>query len=144
MENQDTIHLLKECDAGAKMAIASLEDIMEYMDNLKVHQILSDSKRHHVQILDEVQVMLKQYHAEEKEPNPMAKGMSWLKTNFKLTLDDSTSVAADLIIDGCNMGVKSLRKYINEYPSARRPAVDLCHRLISVEETLAKDLQEYL
>lgn len=144
METQDTIHLLKECDAGAKMAIASLEDIMEYMDNLKVHQILSDSKRHHVQILDEVQVMLKHYHSEEKEPNPMAKGMSWLKTNLKLTLDNRASVAANLIIDGCNMGVKSLRKYINEYPAARRPAVDLCHRLISIEEALAKDLQEYL
>lgn len=144
METQDTIHLLKECDAGAKMAVTSLDEILEFVDSSKFHQILSESKKHHKQILEEVQVMLKQYHSEEKEPNPVARGMSWLKTNFKLTLDDSTSVAADLIIDGCNMGVKSLRKYINEYPSARRPAVDLCHRIISIEETLAKDLQEYL
>ncbi len=144
METQDTIRLLRECDAGAKMAVSSLDEVIEFVDNTKFYQILSESKKHHKQILDEVQIMLKQYHSDEKEPNPVAKGMSWLKTNFKLALDDSTSVVADLIIDGCNMGTKSLRKYINEYPSARRPAVDLCHRLISLEETLAKDLQEYL
>ncbi|MGN1266702.1 MAG: hypothetical protein ACI4UH_02075, partial [Dorea sp.] len=96
------------------------------------------------QVIDEIEIMLKQYNSDEKEPNIMSKGMSWLKTNFKLGMDDSTSVAANLITDGCNMGVKSLRKFINEYPSAKRPAVDVCNRLIALEETLAKDLQEYL
>ena len=144
METQDTINLLKECDAGAKMAVSSLDEVMEFVTSPKFHQILLDSKKHHKQILDEIEIMLKQYHSEQKEPNPVAKGMSWLKTNFKLGMDDSTSTAANLLTDGCNMGAKSLRKYLNEYPSARRPAVDVCNRLIALEETLVKDLQEYL
>ena len=144
METQDTINLLKECDAGAKMAVSSLDEVMEFVTSPNFHQILLDSKKHHKQILHEIEIMLKQYHSEQKEPNPVAKGMSWLKTNFKLGMDDSTSTAANLLTDGCNMGVKSLRKYLNEYPSARRPAVDVCNRLIALEETLVKDLQEYL
>lgn len=144
METQDSINLLKECGAGAKMAVTSLEEVMEFVTSPKFYQLLADSKKHHMQILDEVEIMLKQYNSTEKEPNVMAKGMSWLKTNFKLSMDDSTSTAANLITDGCNMGIKSLRRFINEYPSARRPAVDVCNRLIALEETLTKDLQEYL
>ncbi len=144
METQDTINLLKECNAGAKMAVSSLDEVLEFVTSPKFYQILADSKKHHNQLLEEIHVLLAQYHSDEKEPNMMAKGMSWLKTTVKMSIDDSTSVAANLITDGCNMGIKSLRKYLNEYPSAKKCAVDLCHRLIALEETLNKDLQEYL
>ena len=49
-----------------------------------------------------------EYHDDGKDPNPMAKGMSWIKTNVKLVIDESDNTIADLITDGCNMGVKSL------------------------------------
>ncbi len=144
METQDTINLLKECDAGAKMAISSLDEVIEFVTSPKFYQILADSKKHHHQLLDEIRTQLDHYHSSEKEPNIMAKGMSWMKTNMKLSMDDSTSSIANLLTDGCNMGIKSLRKYLNEYPSARGSAVDICHRLISLEDTLIKDLQAYL
>ena len=75
----------------------------------------------------------------------MAKGMSWLKINSKLTFsDDEDSTVASLIIDGCNMGVKSLNKYINQYPTAKCEVCDIAEKLISVENTLANDLKIYL
>ena len=36
--------------------------------------------------------------------------MSWMKTNMKLAMDTSDAAIADLMTDGCNMGVKSLHK----------------------------------
>jgi hypothetical protein len=74
----------------------------------------------------------------------MAKSMSWMKTNMKLGMNESDATVADLMTDGCNMGVKSLNKYLNQYTEADKTSKDICKRLISIEEELCKDLQEYL
>ena len=33
MENQDTLRLLRECDAGAKMGVASIDGVLENVKN---------------------------------------------------------------------------------------------------------------
>ena len=48
----------------------------------------------------------------------MAKGMSWFKTNIKISADSSDNTIADLNTDGCNMGDKTLHKYLNKYKAA--------------------------
>ena len=80
-------------------------------------------------------------NAEEKEPNPMAKGMSWIKTNVKMGMDNSDKTVADLITDGCNMGIKSLYKYLNQYKNADEESKKICNKLIDIEETLRQDLR---
>ena len=74
----------------------------------------------------------------------MAKSMSWLKTNFKLTVDPSDETISDLITDGCNMGVKSLNRYLNEYEAAEERVKDITKRLINLEGQLAIDIRKYL
>ena len=37
--------------------------------------------------------------------------MSFIKTNFKMGMNESDTTVAELITDGCNMGIKSLNKY---------------------------------
>jgi hypothetical protein len=74
----------------------------------------------------------------------MAKGMSWMKTNVKLGLDDSDKTIADLITDGCNMGVKSLNRYLNQYEAADERSKDITKRLINLEEQLAVDIRQFL
>ena len=87
---------------------------------------------------------MEEYHDEGKEPNPMAKGMSWIKTNVKLVMDESDETIADLITDGCNMGVKSLHKYLNQYKAADEKTKDITKRLVNLEEKLAIDIRQYL
>ena len=74
----------------------------------------------------------------------MAKGMSWMKTTMKMGMDHSDATVADLITDGCNMGIKSLNKYLNEYEGADEESKMLCNKLIAIEEELCRDLKEYL
>lgn len=74
----------------------------------------------------------------------MAKGMSWMKTNVKLVMHESDETIADLMTDGCNMGVKSLSKYLNQYRAAEEKAKDIAKRLINLEEKLAQDMRGYL
>lgn len=144
MENKDTIHLLKECDAGSKMAVTSLDEVMESVQDEKLKELLHKSKDHHEKLGNEIHSMLIQYHSEEKDPNPMAKSMSWLKTNMKMSMDKSDATVADLLTDGCNMGIKSLYKYMNQYPNAEAKVKNLCNNLIDIERELRKDLRGYL
>ena len=70
--------------------------------------------------------------------------MSWMKTNVKLAVNESDNVVADLITDGCNMGVKSLFKYLNQYKAADEKSKKLAKKLISIEEDLSSNLRKFL
>ena len=91
-----------------------------------------------------IQILLDKYHDDGKEPNPIAKGMSWIKTNMKMGLDSSDQTIAELMTDGCNMGVKSLHQYLNQYAAADEASKEITKRLIRVEEQLAVDLRKFL
>lgn len=144
MIEQDTIKLLRECDAGVKMGVASIEDVLDHVHSDKLRQRLTNCKNEHEKLEGELQNLLDRYHDDGKEPNPLAKGMSWMKTNMKLAMGTSDETIADLMTDGCNMGVKSLRKYLNQYVAADEKSKDITKRLIHLEEGLAADIRGYL
>ena len=83
MENSDTVNLLKECDAGAKMAVSSINDVLEKINDSKLKQILVESKSTHEKLCNEIHTLLSKHGSGEKDPTPVAKGMSWIKTNVK-------------------------------------------------------------
>ncbi len=144
MIEQDTIKLLRECDAGVKMGISSIEDVFDHITSKKLKDYLSNCKDEHLKLEKEINSLLEKYQDEGKEPNPIAKGMSWMKTNMKLLNEDTDATVADLMTDGCNMGVKSLNRYLNEYEAADEVSKDICKRLINLEERLAIDIRDFL
>ena len=144
MENQDTIKLLKECDAGTKMGVVSIDDVLDIVKDERLRKLLIESKDHHTKLGNDLHSLLNEYGSEEKDPNPIAKGMSWFKTNMKITMNNSDSTIADLITDGCNMGVKSLNRYLNKYRAAEKEATDIAEDLISLEQNLTQDLRKFL
>lgn len=144
MVNKDTIELLKECDSGTKMAVASIDEVFDKVQSSKLKQLFSESKNHHETLGNELHALLLEYQSEEQDPSPIAKGMSWLKTNVKLNMEGGDATIADLITEGCNMGIKSLYKYLNQYSTANEISRDICKRLIAIEEALRKDLQPCL
>ena len=144
MIEKDTIRLLRECDAGIKMGISSIDDVLEHVESDQFHQQLSHCRQEHAKLQGQIQTLLGKYQDQGKNPNPIAKGMSWIKTTMKLGLDASDATVADLITDGCNMGVKSLSKYLNQYKAADERSRHLTQRLISLEEQLAVDIRRFL
>ena len=144
MIEQDTIKLLRECDAGVKMGVASIEDVLDHVEKPDFRKKLMGCKDEHQQLKAEIQSHLDRFHDEGKNPNPIAKGMSWMKTNMKMTMDNSNATVADLITDGCNMGVKSLNRYLNQYEAADEESKDIAKRLIHLEAQLAVDIRQYL
>lgn len=144
MIEQDTIRLLRECRAGVKMGVSAIDDVMEHVTEQKFRDRLADCRTEHQELEKQIKTRLKRFHNEDKEPNPMAKGMSWIKTNATLALDESDGTIADLLTDGCNMGVKSLNRYLNQYEAADEYSKDITKRLINLEEELVIDIRPYL
>ena len=135
MKEEDTVKLLRECDSGVKMGVASIDEVLDNVGAPSLKQRLEQCKEEHQRLGNEVQ---------GKEPSPMAKSMSWLRTNVMLTVKKDDATVADLMTDGCNMGVKSLHRYLNQYPRADAASRDVARRLIGAEESLIRELRPYL
>ena len=144
MVEQDTVKLLRECDAGVKMGISSIDDVLKYVHSETLKRRLADCKKEHESLEQELQSLLNRYQDDGKEPNPMAKGMSWIKTNVKLAMNESDATIAGLMTDGCDMGVKSLNKYLNQYKAADEDSKNIAKRLIHLEDQLALDIRRFL
>ena len=144
MIEQDTVRLLRECDAGAKMGVDSLNDVIDRVQDGRLKQALTQSREEHEALSGEIRSELDRFQDEGKDPAPMASAMSWLKTKAELAMDASDATVADLMTDGCNMGVKSLSKYLNQYKAADEKSKNLAKRLVTEEEHLAQRIRPYL
>lgn len=144
MIEQDTIRLLRECDAGIQMGVSAIDDVLERVQAPDMYRRLSACKRAHESLKTEINVMLADCHDDGKAPNPLAQGMSWLKTNAAMVMNGSDQTIASLMTDGCNMGVKSLGRYLNQYEAASEDSKNITKRLIGLEQKLSDDLREYL
>lgn len=140
----DTVRLLRECDSGVAMGVAALDNVLERTHAAPLKKLLSDNKDKHLQLKGEIHALLSRYHDTGKNPNPLAQGMSHMKTGMKMAFDESDKTVADLITDGCNMGVKTLRRYLNEYKAADDKSKGIAKEIIYLEESLRADLAAYL
>ena len=144
MEQNDTIELLKQCDAGVKMGVNSIDAVLSHVRDQEFSRLLSECKEEHQAIGSDLHKLLNQMDESGKEPNPMARGMSWMKTNVMLSANDTDHTVADLITDGCNMGVKSLSRYLNQYQAADEQSKKLARKLIDLELRLTENIRKYL
>lgn len=144
MIHSDTIKLLRECNAGIKMGVSSITEVVDHVKDRDMYKILDKSREEHNRLGSHTRKLLNQYNDSGKDPNPIAKGMSWMKTNLKLTVNDTDATVADLMTDGCNMGVKSLSRYLNQYKAAEEEVKDITKKLIKLEEQLSVDMRSYL
>lgn len=144
MVEQDTIKLLRECDAGIKMGISALDEVTEYAHSTDMRNYLCESTEENEKLKNDLQEVLADYNDNGKEPNPIASGMSWIKTNVKLKMNESDATIAELMTDGCNMGIKSLSRYMNQYKAADERSKDIAKRLIKAEEKLSQNMRQFL
>lgn len=144
MVEPDTIRLLRECDAGIRMGVSSIEEVVDRVADTAFRKRLTTCMSAHESLKSEIQSLLDRYGDDGKAPNPVAKGMAHVKTGVKLSMDDSDQMIASLMTDGCNMGVKSLSQYLNQYKAADEVSKDIAKRLIALEAQLSVDIREFL
>ena len=140
----DTIELLKECGSGVEMAVKSLDEVLDVVKNQELKKMLEESKHEHEKIEIQIEELLKKYDREPKELSPMAKAMSWTKINMKIMADKEDSTVADIMTDGCAMGIKTLCGYKNEYKHADSESAGIAEKLIKIEDELVYRLRAFL
>lgn len=144
MIEPDTVKLLRECDAGIKMGVKSIDDVLDRVESTDLKQLLNTCKDEHDKLDQELQQLLDSYGDDGKDPSFISEKMAKMKTEMKLQMDASDNTVADLMTDGCNMGVKSLNKYLNQYAAADEKSKDITKRLINLEAQLAVDIRRFL
>lgn len=142
--NNDSIELLKKCNSGCKSGTNSMEQVMDFVSDERLRKVIHEYNRKHIDIGDECHEMLNKENLEEEDPPMIAKAMSWLGTEVKLAVNDSTSHIADILIDGCNMGIKSLYKELNKQKNAKSEIRDMVMELVCIEQDFMNELLEFL
>ena len=83
MIEQDTIKLLRECDAGVKMGVSSIDDVLGQVRSGALKQYLTECKKKHEKLEDEIQTLLEKYHDDGKNQTPLQRGCLGLKLTRK-------------------------------------------------------------
>lgn len=140
----DTINLLRECNAGIKMGENAIKQVLPHARNSELKHTLEVCKNTHATLGDETHALLLQHNADTKEPHAMARAMSSMKICAMMMAKESDKQIADVMTDGCDMGIKSLSRYLNKYKNADESAKNIAKRLIASEEYLENKLRNYL
>lgn len=141
---ENAIKLLKECSSGCKMAVKSIAQVMEYAQGEKLIHILESYDKKHKELDEEITGLLSSYDKEDKEPAMMAEIGSWMKIEMKMMMHADDHQIAKLMMDGCNMGIKSVSEYVNKYQDASKESTMIAKKLIKIEEDFMKEMKEFV
>lgn len=139
-----TVELLKECNSGCKMAINSIDQIMDYVKDAKQMELIHSYEKKHENLEKRIGEQLMLNGALEEEPGLMASAMSWVSTEMKMMMNQNDSQAAKIMMDGCNMGIQSVAEYLNKYIDASNESRELAKELLRMEEAFMKDMRQFL
>lgn len=144
MNNFDTISLLKACNQGCKYATNSMEKLYPHIKEDNFRTLIDDYNDKHIKIGDKCHEMLNNCNADEKDPKPMSEVFANMGIDMKMMMNDSTEKIAEMMLDGCHMGIKSVGKYMNKYTHASQESRNLAKKLIEVEQNFMNDLMGYI
>jgi hypothetical protein len=140
----DTIKLLRECNAGIKMGEDAIKQVLPHTSSERLKAALENGKNAHAILGDETHALLLSNNAATADAHPIARYMSALKICGTMMMKECDSKIADLMTDGCDMGIKSLNKYLNKYKNASNQSRDLAKRIIASEEELKHSISAFL
>lgn len=140
----DDIELLKECDSGVKMGIDGIKGVIDKALNEGLRNMLENYEEEHVRILDTIRGKLGEAGMDVKEPHPIAKFNLKVTTDIKMAVNDSDEKIANIMMDGCNMGIKSVSMYMNQYAGASKETMDIANSIVTLEQNFMNDLRQYL
>ncbi len=142
--NQDSVNLLKECEAGTKMAVDNINQVLPSVHSPEFRESLEKYRDAHVSFGDKLHQLLNGSGESEGILGTMAKMSAQMMTAVKLMLEDSDKKIASMLTDGCSMGIKSIGQYLNRYPDAGKKARSTAENILRLEESMEESLRQYL
>ena len=141
---EHTVDLLRECDSGCAMAAESLEQIRDFVSDQGLWNEITASYEKHQDLDLRIKKTLSAMEEQGKEPGKMASAWSWMSTEMRMMAKGGDKEAASIVTDGCNMGIKTICGYKNQYSGASKAAMELADELTGMEENLRDHMKKFL
>lgn len=141
--NYDTVKLLKSCNLGCKYATNSMEQVLPFVRNSELKRSIECSNAKHIDYGECCEKLLEENGKQTNDPGALIMTMARLKTDVKLGISSSTRQVVSLMVDGCEMGVKSICKALKNCPGADKTSVELAKEIIGMEQEFLKEMIEY-
>ena len=142
--NSDSVMLLKECDAGSKMAVESIGQFRVYAENTTLKNCLDKYIKEHEVFGSKCRKMLVENNECPQDPSKMASAFAKISTDVRMMLDKDSSKIANLLIDGCNMGIKTTTENMHKYSNATPETMNIAKEMIQLEQEMSKELLGFL
>lgn len=139
----DTVELLKECNAGCKMAMSSMDQVSKHIHEKSLKETVDKYYQKHKELTLKTEDLLSRHQAEEEE-RPLTQGYSRMMTALKMAMEDDSHQIAKIMMDGCTMGIQSISEYLNKYENASSDSRSLAKDIIRSEEAFVQELKAYL
>ncbi len=154
---EHSVNLLRECDSGCKMAAESLEQIRDMVSDQELWKDITESYEKHQELDAKIKKTLSAMEEEGKEPGKMASAWSWMSTEMRMLAKGGDKEAASIVTDGCNMGIKTICGYKNQYSGASKACgyknqysgaskavMEIADELTGMEENLRDHMKKFL
>ena len=139
-----TYELLKECNSGCHMARNSIEQLAVYLKSQELQDLFCKYKEEYENIEKESVRLSKGELQEETMSEKAAEIFARISAEVKLMMNDDSSKIAEMMIDGANMGIKSITEKLNRYPEAEKESISLAKKFEKTCEKLIQDMKKYL
>ena len=141
---KDTEQLLRETNYGVKLAIMNMKNILDEAEDGELMKLIVHQIDEHEKLEQKTSDAMNEHGYEEKAVSAMMHAFSDVTTELKMLWRDDTAKIAEMLVDGCNMGIKNISQTINQCENASKEAKALAEELIHTEDRFLRKLQPFL
>ena len=141
----DDIEMLSTISKTADMGRESLRQVLEKAEDSGLRHALSTQIKEYEKNYDDAARLLTGYGQSPIHTNPMVKMESQMMVSAKTKLtDNTTSKIAEMVMQGCTMGVTKMTKKLNEYNGTNHEVAALAEQHIKTEQANIDEMKKFL
>lgn len=142
---QNELNVLDEVNKGATMGMDAIDFIKNKIEDNNFKQVINKEYNKYQNISQRVDNIYNNYSKKKPhEPNTMEKMMTWYGVQMKTITDHTPSKISELLLKGTNMGIIEGRRLLNHNHHISPEIHTLLNDFVSMQESSAQILKEYL
>lgn len=126
--------LLNYIYQNSEMGKQSLETLIKSCTSEEFKSVLQNQISEYNKIYDEAKQRLQETNNEVKDIGSLLKISSYISINMNTMMDKTPSHMAEMIMQGCTMGIIDITRKIKDYKEKDKTILDLANKLLAFEE----------
>lgn len=140
----ETSKLLNEVHNGLKMGISATELLIKKTKDPIFKEVLIQQLNQYKKIDKTSLHKLYLYDVKPKNPSIVSKSMLWMGVNMATLFHRKNQDIADLLVEGNEMGIRSIRKILVEHQTSDDEDKKIAYQVITMQQNNILELNKYL